>query len=328
MSEPIILCKILCGSNLYGLDTPESDKDYKGVFLPIVKDLMLDKAPQHISKNTNNTDKRNTKDDIDFEMFSLQRFLHLVSEGEPIAVEMLFAPDNMIIETSDIWKEVVKVRHQLLTKTIRAFVGYCKGQASKYCMKGERLSSLEFCLKSLKRFDTKFELPWFTYLVEEMRGMKYFETFEIEGNHGRSFSILKKKFYETAKIETVMQSLEHTINKYGDRTKVTQEMGGKDWKSLSHAIRIAIEVREILGSGTLTLPLVGESRDYALNVKLGKFSLDHVENRLNMLLEDVNNFQETSTLPEKFNRDLADKLILDAYNYKNINNNFIRTITP
>ena len=42
------------GSHLYGLNTPESDIDYKGVFMPSIDELLLGKSPKQISESTGN----------------------------------------------------------------------------------------------------------------------------------------------------------------------------------------------------------------------------------------------------------------------------------
>ena len=42
-----ILFKTLTGSKLYGTNSENSDTDIKGVFLPDIKDLLLNKAPKH-----------------------------------------------------------------------------------------------------------------------------------------------------------------------------------------------------------------------------------------------------------------------------------------
>ena len=309
-----MICKILCGSHLYGLNTPQSDTDYKGVFLPPVKDLILNRASHHIDKSTNKSDNRNTKDDIDFEMFSLHQFLHLVATGQPMAIEMMFAPKEMVVATSEIWESIVNVREQLLTRTAKSFVGYCKGQASKYCMKGDRLASLEKCYQAFSNCHPTTSLSYyFDVFCKSMNGVDYFEVFDADEKHGRSFNIVGKKFYETATIETITDSLLHTIDKYGERTRTTMRMEGRDWKAISHAVRIAVEVIELLTDKVITLPLPPPPREFIKKVKKGEVTLELVESHLDHLLREVEDAQKNSTLPSKFNSDLANQLIENAY---------------
>ena len=45
----IMLCRF--GSHLYGTDTPESDTDYKGIFMPTKEMVLLGKIPKSINNN-------------------------------------------------------------------------------------------------------------------------------------------------------------------------------------------------------------------------------------------------------------------------------------
>ncbi|WDR21760.1 hypothetical protein CPTAKMNP4_095 [Salmonella phage vB_SenM-AKM_NP4] len=43
------------GSHLYGTSTPESDVDFKEIFVPNARDILLGRAMNHTNFNTNNT---------------------------------------------------------------------------------------------------------------------------------------------------------------------------------------------------------------------------------------------------------------------------------
>ncbi|QQV91959.1 hypothetical protein vBKpMFBKp34_100 [Klebsiella phage vB_KpM_FBKp34] len=60
-----IVMETIFGSHLYGLNTPNSDTDYKGIFIPDAKDILLGKAPKTIQSSTGDKHSKNTKDDID-----------------------------------------------------------------------------------------------------------------------------------------------------------------------------------------------------------------------------------------------------------------------
>jgi len=52
--EKAVVVELLFGSHLYGLNTPESDKDYKGIVLPTAEDILLGHTSFHIDKSTGN----------------------------------------------------------------------------------------------------------------------------------------------------------------------------------------------------------------------------------------------------------------------------------
>lgn len=117
------IVKMIFGSHLYGLNTESSDKDYKGIFLPSKEEILLGKIPKTIDLSTNKTNQKNSKEDIDVEYYSLHYFIKLACMGETAALDMLHAPENMLVETSDIWKEIIKNREKFYTKNLKAFVG-------------------------------------------------------------------------------------------------------------------------------------------------------------------------------------------------------------
>jgi len=95
------IVNMIFGSHLYGTDTPKSDKDFKGVFMPNYKDVLLGNIPKSINTSTNQNNIKNSSDDVDTETYSLHYFLKLACQGETVALDMLHAPDNMILEKSE-----------------------------------------------------------------------------------------------------------------------------------------------------------------------------------------------------------------------------------
>lgn len=79
------ICKILFGSYLYGTNNENSDKDYKGIFLPDWKGCVLNKIPNSFNFTTGSNDSKNSKDDVDEEIYSLQYFIKLACEGQTVA---------------------------------------------------------------------------------------------------------------------------------------------------------------------------------------------------------------------------------------------------
>lgn len=96
--ERVLICKIEFGSHLYGLSTPESDRDFKGIVLPSKNDILIGNTSFSINSSTGNDNSKNTADDVDTEYYSLQRFLELARNGETVAFDMLHASDSNFIE--------------------------------------------------------------------------------------------------------------------------------------------------------------------------------------------------------------------------------------
>jgi predicted nucleotidyltransferase len=67
------------GSTLYGTNTPSSDMDYKAIFLPTAREIILGNGPTHFNRDTNSKNSKNTSEDVDREYYSLKYFIELAS---------------------------------------------------------------------------------------------------------------------------------------------------------------------------------------------------------------------------------------------------------
>jgi hypothetical protein len=158
-----ILVKMKFGAHLYGTATSESDVDYKGVFMPSKEEVLLGRIPKSHSHSTAKDESKNTKNDIDVEMYSFQYFIKLACDGQTVAMDMLHAPEDMILQSSNIWKTIIKNRHKFYTKNLKSFIDYARRQASKYGIKGSRINAalqvLELLNKKITYHDDLTAIP-------------------------------------------------------------------------------------------------------------------------------------------------------------------------
>ena len=115
-----IIFEGIVGSQAYGLDTPESDQDIKGVFLQPNEDILSNNYIAQIDV------------DADTVYYELRRFLELVSVGNPNVLELLFLPDRCMLYWTDEWKYLLSIKEEFLSKKCyNTFSGYAKTQLSK-----------------------------------------------------------------------------------------------------------------------------------------------------------------------------------------------------
>ena len=310
MNNEKIIVKMLFGSHLYGTNTSDSDTDFKGIFLPTKEQIFLGKIP----KNYNNAKKKaegqkNTSDDIDVEMYSLHYFIKLACEGQTVALDMLHAPGNMIVEKSDIWDRIVKNREKFYTKNLKAFVGYSRRQAAKYGIKGSRLDVVRQVVNILKAYSfTGWKLKpfWQDLPVGEHSG--YIETNE---SGVKQYQICGKVLQETMKVDYAKDILQRYLDNYGHRAYLAARNEGIDWKAVSHALRAAYQVKELLIENTITFPL--KEAPFLREVKQGKLDyLTKVAPKLESLMDEVEILSENSSLPAKPNRKFWDRFIINV----------------
>lgn len=303
------IVKMHFGSHLYGTNVPDSDMDFKGVFLPSARDILLGRIPKSKVQNSKTgSATKNSKYDVDLEMYSLHYFLELACKGETVALDMLHAPEHMLLEDSMTWRFIWCHRDRFYTKNLNAFVGYARRQAAKYGIRGSRLNSARRVLVFLEawRRDTWTlaniwdSLPQGEHLHKGMTSDGKFRTYQVVG----------KTFQETAKIHYIIPILQKFVYSYGARAEAAARNEGIDWKAVSHALRAAYQTRQILTEKTIIFPL--REAPYLIDVKMGKLDYTgEVLPRLEELMDEIERLSDKSDLPEKVDRRFWDDFLAD-----------------
>jgi len=314
------IVKMKFGSHLYGLNTPESDTDYKGIYIPDLKDIVLQRVPKtSINMSTGSADGKNTKEDVDTEMFTLQGFIKMCAQGQTAAVDMLFAPEEMIIESSFEWRRIQEQRDKLITGKAAAFVGYCYQQANKYGIKGSRINAIDTVLAFLSKKDPdmKLYIPYHS-MSQALDGVKHVEFIKLPVKKGsdkkvNAVEVCGRKFDVSVKISYMINALEKIKDNYGDRAQLAKKNKGIDWKAISHAMRVCMEAEELLTTGRVTFPFTGRKKNYLLNIKKGVLEYDSVAHSLEEYMQLIRQLEETTTLPRQIDVDYWDNFIYNVY---------------
>ena len=301
------IVKMLFGSHLYGTATPESDTDYKGVFLPSKRDILLNRIPKSVNSSTkkHNTGK-NTAEDVDTEIYSLQYFLKLACEGQTVALDMLHAPEDMILESSTVWEEIVSERHRFYTNNLKAFIGYARKQASKYGVKGSRLNAVKLVVGMLNCVEesTKLSDIW-----EDLPVGEHLFFVEPNPNGIPQYQVCGRTMQATQTAGYTRKILVKFYEEYGHRAELAAKNEGIDWKAISHAVRAALQVKEILVDNTITFPL--KDADTLLKIKQGKLDyLTEAAPILESLMDEVEELSLKSSLPAKVDQKYWDDFLI------------------
>lgn len=332
--------KTVHGSHLYGVNTENSDMDYKGIFMPDLKELLLFRSPKQHRFSTADRHTKNTNDDVDEVYFALPEFINLAIKGEMIAIDMLHSDsfEHCLLATSHVWNDLVANRHRFYTKNMVAFLGYVKKQSHKYGVKGSRLAALEEVhrimggVDELNYTNIRTRTPWNgsgNYLepstspkkLKECMGLLpvneycYFVT-EDTGQQGEQtfYEVLGRKYQLTIKVEEFKTNIERLYNSYGERARQAKENEGIDWKALSHAIRACYQLKSIYENGTVELPLPPRQREIVLDTKLGKLDFtSQVQPLLEGLVAEVELLAARSDYPQEVDRVWWDNWLLKVY---------------
>lgn len=327
------ILEIKFGSHLYGTDTPESDLDFKGIYLPNAREIVLGNYKRTIQKSRPKADcERNTKDDVDMEIFSLDRYLELLMEGQTVALDLLFAPANMYthgLENGDrpkLMRRIFQNRGLLLTRNVNAFVGYARQQAAKYGIKGSRMDALKRTQEMLDGFShlhdklSRYEdqirnLVTQTQELISLEKTPLVEIVMLMGPKGiidaPHLRVNGRSIPFHATVKYAREIVNKMLEGYGARAHKAHLAGGVDWKALSHAVRVNSEAMELLATNQITFPR--PDRELLLQIKKGLLPYEQVAEKIEQGLADLYEAYEKSRLSDEPDRFWADNLVYEVY---------------
>ncbi|MCK5608702.1 nucleotidyltransferase domain-containing protein [Candidatus Pacearchaeota archaeon] len=306
------IAKILFGSRLYGTSTPESDTDYKAIYLPSIEDCILQKVKKSINEDTNKTSERNTKEDTDFETWSLQYFLKMGFAGETAILDMIHAPDSSIIISSPEWEFIRKNRARFYSKNARSYIGYVRKQASKYGVKGSRLEEAEKVLTFLQSKEPYVKLAEIWNELPTGEHIKKYDNPSIQAADKRIYDVCSIKMMATQKVSYI-EGLVNFVQRYGERAKLAKENKGVDWRAVSHAYRASFQLKEIYETGDLIYPL--KDAEFLRDLKLGKYHYkdDDIGEKLDELVSEIEELANKSHLPQGVEKDFWNTWLTQLY---------------
>ncbi|KKM94055.1 hypothetical protein LCGC14_1202150 [marine sediment metagenome] len=311
MDDLDIIVKMYFGSHLYGTNTKDSDEDFKGIFLPSKREVILGKISKSHSYDTKEDEhSKNTKEDKDIEIYSLHYFIKLGCEGRTEIFDMLHAPDSMILEKTRIWDMITNNREKFYARDMYSVMEYINRQASKYGLKGSRLNAAKKVLEVLRYYNIdslKLRDMW-----DRLPDIQHCRMLGQNPNGIREYQVCGKILQETQKIDYAIGILEKFFEKYGERAKQAAKNKGIDWKAVSHALRAGMQFKQLLTENTITFPL--KEADYIIKVKQGKLNYkNEVVPKLEGLMKEVEILSKESKLPEKPDREFWDDFIISCY---------------
>lgn len=316
-----ILVEMEFGSIVYGTSTPESDRDIKGVFVPLGEDILMQRAPRNVSFSTKeNARAKNTKNDVDEEYFSIAEYMRLLSDGHTVVVDMLFVPSGHILHTSKrydwFWESLQKHAADFIPQSTKAFTGYCRTQANKYGIKGSRVSAMREVVYALEQLPQKTRLSAHISLLKAAFEGKPHIEFPTRPGGGNSLvtyiDVCGKLAPETMVVESANDIYKKMLVQYGERARQAEMNEGVDWKAVAHAIRVMYEAHELFKTGRITFPR--PEREHLLEIRRGLLAYRDIANELDTGIDALEAFgMSNSGVLKGPAKDVSDRLVLSLH---------------
>lgn len=115
-----IIFKARVGSHAYGTNIEGSDEDFKGIYIQSPEDVLEKGYQEQVTVG---------KDECYYE---IRRFVELCCTGNPTMLELLFMPEDCIIEKHPVYDLLLQKKDLFLTKSCKySFGGYAFAQIKK-----------------------------------------------------------------------------------------------------------------------------------------------------------------------------------------------------
>ena len=334
----LILFEVVSGSRSFGLDTPTSDTDIKGIFfMPKEKFFGLEYIPQ-ISNETN-----------DIVYYEIGRFIELLIKNNPNILEILATPQDCILYKHDLINHL-HIKDFLSKLSKDSFAGYAATQIKKARglkkkivnpLPKERKNILDFCFV-INNYEST---PLKTWLTEN--NMNHEQCGLINMPHSKgvyalfydAYNILKYKgIYqkETSnevcvssipKGELVLAHMYFNKEAYStyckeyreywdwmekrneDRYNTNQQHGKNyDSKNMMHTIRLLQTAENIFKHEIINIRV--DNRKELLDIKAGNKEYDELLEMADNLITSIENLYINSPLPELPNKEKAEATLV------------------
>jgi hypothetical protein len=305
--------------------------------MPSREDILLGRVKDSINISTKSGDGKNGKDDVDCEFYSPLKFVELLAEGQTVALEMLYAPLSHVIELDPLlWPIYIYLRdnrEMFLSKNINSFFGYAKKQAGKYGVKGSRLAAVDWAIAELqaladnsehKRLGSYSELinekveSYYSICDKNEDAKKLISLYPVEQiSHGKPTSsimhleVCGRKIPFTVTMKEALAVLGRIKSNYGVRAQQAKENMGVDFKSCSHALRVAGQCIELMDTHKMTFPR--PDADFLLKVKKGEIPYTEVSALIEEKMDEITAAAARATLPEKCDKEKLLKYVALCY---------------
>ena len=308
--EDLLILKSVHGSHLYKTNTPTSDKDFYGIYLPSIEAMLLNHGKHFHDESIKKSETlKNDSDDIDYKLISVQKFCHMAKQGETIAIDLLCSSkEDWIHYDPQIWEFIYNNRNKFLTKSLISFLTYSKRQASKYGIKGSRISICKLILDLFRKYETYriVEIPFDEINTIYHTALKYLEPITVtinKDNNGEIipstsyFTFAARDFLFSVKAKSYISTLEDMLKKYGNRSKMAEENLGIDWKAIHHAFRFTYLVHHSVINGSfITFPL--PETKFLIDIKQGNLLFKEIQPVLDNLILETKTLLTNSSLPD------------------------------
>lgn len=342
-----VIFECLSGSHAYALNTPESDEDFKGLFvLPEADYLSLETPVSQLA---------DAKNDVVY--YSLLRFLELALSANPNIIELLYMPDDCVRKSTRHFEKLQQQRDLFITKkAYDSHVGYAQAQIKKargqnkwvnnpqpkprperedFCwfidMRAEQSAGMPMRLRPLVKVD--IELAHCHAAALEHAGGMYriyhygsqakgvfrggavvCESIPIDDEKVSFVGLLSDN---QAAYDRAIRDHQHYWDWRDHRNEKrwqAQEDGLIDYdsKNMMHTFRLLLSGEAILRNGAPLVRFAGDKRQFLMDIRNGKFTYQDLIEQAEEKIFELGKLCGQSDLPAEVDKARIEALLKDV----------------
>lgn len=315
-----VLAFFVAGSHFFDLNGPNSDKDYRAIYMPSAKQLndekrlaklwaehkrlnkvrnsQVDYQPweKQVNLNTKQVqNQKNNKDDVDCTFYSLDEYLRLLCKWDFNMLELLYAPNDKIIIMTDEFREIMARRDMFFPFDLYSYLGFIDSELTNLGVDSssyDKYAQFAHFLRGLPASDT-LSSHW-PALVDWHQKTKIGSlTSTLIQKQGKAIPTFKitQMFQGTDKVKTILDRCEAKLSNFGHRQK-SQAENGVEWKGLHHALRLLYEAEDLMKYRELRLPFSQERHDNLMKIKKGEATQAEAVELINSHLDEIRQYDD------------------------------------
>lgn len=328
------------GSIAYGLNTPESDVDLRGVAA----------VPKEYLHGFNKRFDQYIKSEPDCTIFNIKKFFHLTSEGNPNTLELLFVDPEHHLYVDELGQMLIDNRSHFLSKSLKErYIGYSRAQAHRIrnhrrwvmsplqskptradmgLPEKPEIDKNEFDL--IKSVINKKVESWLPDFEPFSDSQKIYLQNKVSDVLAEIEITSDEKWQAAARTLGLSENLIHIFKKEKEfENKLADWKSYQEWKQNRNPKRAALEAKhgydlkhatqlvrllrlgkEILETGEVHVKRIHD-REELMAIKTGIWTYDQLIEYADKIEEDVQTAYKNSKLPNQPNIKYLDKLCVD-----------------
>lgn len=336
-----LLLKCISGSRAYGLDTPQSDTDYKGIFLSPKRAFYGSNFEDQVANETN-----------DIVYYEWKKFIDLLGKNNPTILELLATPADSVLYKHPLIQSLDSV--DFLSKLCcQTFAGYAQSQIKKARGLNKKISNP---IEPVRR-----EIPDFCFVIDGMNvipltqwlGARNFndtdcglvkiphmrDVYALFHNSQVNDISLKGIYLGTDSNDVLLSSIPkgiqplslmsfnkdaysihckeyaqywEWIEKRNENRYQSTVSHGKNYdaKNMMHTFRLLHMAEEIASEGRIFVRRT--DRDFLMNIREGKFEYEDLLLQAEEKVQLIEVLFEKSTLPQEPNLERLEELLVNV----------------